>query len=689
MLSYLLKVTLCWAAFYLVYHLLLRRETFFRLNRWYLLGTTLLGLLLPALELNWQAAEAPEAVYYLQPITIGMEQLETVIVTSSMQEQTFDFWALLSWIYWGGAGVALARFGYGLFQIFRLYLEAEKAPGNGYRFVMTQPPHVPFSFFKNLFWSKKFEVSEADRQSIIRHEEAHIFQKHSLDVMLLELAGVFLWCSPFIYLYKNAMKTTHEYLADAYVTQGFSKKQYGRLLLRQSQSGMQIAISNSLFSSQLKKRIVMMTKNKSSQWASLRYLAAMPVMALLFLAFSSIENEKAPLPEPAFTSQTANTPGKIHPVVKNAVEKNDSEPAKSSIDTVPDTEVFKVVEEMPRFPGCEELNDAAERKKCAQVKMLEFINSHIKYPYEAKENDIQGMVVVRFIIEKDGSISGTEIVRSLEGGCDEEVLKAVGKMPRWVPGKQQGRTVRTEFLLPVKFKMDDQAPQSENNDQKQGNPPPPGEVFKVVEVMPVFSGCEDAENPAACSKEKLVQFIIENLKYPEAAKKAGVEGTAIVKFVVGEDGAVMDAKVVKGFSAVCEEEALRVVNALPAWAPGTQNGKAVAVEMALPFKFALPKKKGESSVHSTARLEVFDVYPNPSGENGFFVKYKTEPGQLTIRLTDASGKFLSETPVSNYDGTEQTAHMTGIFEKKAAKSNVIVSLYLDGKHLESTTVVMQ
>ncbi len=289
MLSYILKVTLCWGVFYLLYHLLLRRETFFRLNRWYLLGTALLSLVLPYLHLQFfaQAPAAAPVVNYLQPITIGVEQLETIIISASNEAVGFDYWKLLAWIYAGGLALALGRFGYGLSKIFKLYRAGEREAQGNYRYIATPIPHVPFSFFKNLFWSKEFQVSEEDRRNILRHEEAHIFQMHSVDVILLELLGIVFWCSPLIYLYKKAMKTTHEYLADDQVLRNASRKRYSRQLLRQFQPMPQIAISNSLFSSQLKERIVMMTKTKSSKSATMKYLAALPILVLLVLVFSS------------------------------------------------------------------------------------------------------------------------------------------------------------------------------------------------------------------------------------------------------------------------------------------------------------------------------------------------------------------------------------------------------------------
>ena len=111
-----------------------------------------------------------------------------------------------------------------------------------------------------------------------------------------------------------------------------------------------------------------------------------------------------------------------------------------------------IAEVMPRFPGCEDLGlDREERKACAEKKLLEYIYSHIEYPRLALENDISGMVVVQFVVEKDGSITGAEVMREIGGGCGREVLRVVDSMPKWIPGSQQGRKVRVMFRLPVRF----------------------------------------------------------------------------------------------------------------------------------------------------------------------------------------------------------------------------------------------
>jgi protein TonB len=117
-------------------------------------------------------------------------------------------------------------------------------------------------------------------------------------------------------------------------------------------------------------------------------------------------------------------------------------------------EIFKVVEDQPAFPGCEGISDKAAKKKCADEKMLQFIYGNIKYPAIARENGVEGMVVVKFVVEKDGSITQAEVVRDIGAGCGAEALKVVNMMPKWEPGKQRGRAVRVQFNLPVKFKLE-------------------------------------------------------------------------------------------------------------------------------------------------------------------------------------------------------------------------------------------
>lgn len=120
----------------------------------------------------------------------------------------------------------------------------------------------------------------------------------------------------------------------------------------------------------------------------------------------------------------------------------------------PENEVFLVVEEMPRFPGCEEFSDERVHKKCYMDKMVKFIYGNLMYPIAAKENGIEGTVVIRFIVMEDGSIENAEITRDLGYGMGEEGLRIVESMPSWIPGRQRGNLVKVYFNLPIKFRLE-------------------------------------------------------------------------------------------------------------------------------------------------------------------------------------------------------------------------------------------
>lgn len=122
-----------------------------------------------------------------------------------------------------------------------------------------------------------------------------------------------------------------------------------------------------------------------------------------------------------------------------------------------DGPTYKVVEQMPRFPGCEDLTGEQERKTCAQQELLKYIYKNLRYPEEMQQNGIEGTVVVTFVIDVDGSTTDARVVRDIGAGCGEEALRVVNEMTTkglyWTPGMQRGKPVRVQFNLPIKFKL--------------------------------------------------------------------------------------------------------------------------------------------------------------------------------------------------------------------------------------------
>lgn len=119
-------------------------------------------------------------------------------------------------------------------------------------------------------------------------------------------------------------------------------------------------------------------------------------------------------------------------------------------------EIFQVVEDMPRFPGCENEGSKAEKQQCAQKKMLEYIYKEIEYPALARENGVEGTCVISFVVDSKGKVKDSKVLRDIGAGCGQEALRVVEKMAKektWVPGKQRGRSVSVQFNLPVKFRL--------------------------------------------------------------------------------------------------------------------------------------------------------------------------------------------------------------------------------------------
>lgn len=224
---------------------------------------------------------------------------------------------------------------------------------------------------------------------------------------------------------------------------------------------------------------------------------------------------------------------------------------------------FVVAEEQPQYKGGEQAR-------------IRYLANNIEYPAEAREKGIQGRVFVNFIVEKDGSISNVRILRGIGGGCDEEALKAIENMPKWVPGKNDGKPVRTEFNMPIRFTLDSGKPaKPEKPDEVSDN----SEAYVMVDERPEFKGGMEAR----------AEYMRQHLDYPEDAKEKGLEGTVYVQFVVEKDGSISGLRLLRGFYESCDQEALETIRNMADWEPGMKDGEAVRTQVNLPIKFALDK----------------------------------------------------------------------------------------------------
>jgi len=621
MISYILEVTICWAGFYGLYALLLRKTTFFNANRLYLLGTLLLGLLVPLLELPTPASEgdAPPVVYYLQPITVGVEQLEAT-VTASAGRNGFGYYALLKGLYWTGVLIAAGRLVYGLRQINRLYRRGRKERQPNYTLVRTNEPHLPFSFFGFLFWSDRLELAGEDYHTVLRHEQAHINGGHSLDVLLTELLCIFLWCSPLLYFYRRSLRTVHEYLADSVVLQTTRRKKYGHLLLRQSQSGMQIALANHFLQSQLKQRIIMMTRHQSARSALLRYTLAIPLLVLFLLAFANRDLIGQTLLE-------------IHRP-DGTIERHTLQDTESADDYVKAEQIAQV--DVRKDEDLQKIIVTLKRASDTNFKPAE--GEQAALPSSAYPAAVSGPIQLE-IYRPDGTVDKRLIDDPSE--VDDLLPENIARID--VRKNQEG-TVAHRILVYLKGAKKAQVTAEENTVGLQ-----------AVDEMPRFPGCEELEDTAArqqCAYQRLIEFVYRDLRYPEATKAQGLEGTVIASFVVFADGQVGDIEIVRDIGGGSGEEVQRVLRSMPAWIPGEQDGKKVAVELKLPVAFKMKKEMDQTAVQApdrSLRLEQFSAAPNPASDQ-LQLRFRAEAAPTQVRVSDLSGREILRLELDDFDG---------------------------------------
>lgn len=705
--NYLLKVAICWLVFYVLYRLVLEKTTFFRLNRAYLLITLLLGLVVPLVRISMGAPPDPSmGSNWLPEVVVQANTLVNqpyTLPTVTIQVPSSADWNVWPWIYWGGVGYCLLRFLIGLIQLQFIYRRGQKQRMGKYTLVYSEEVKAPFSFMHCLFWPAELEDQDLEREYMLRHEETHIQQYHTLDVLFSEVIKAICWFNPLAYRYSQALRDVHEYLADAAVLQTANRKQYGHLLIRQSLSGPSIALVNHFSTSQLKKRIHMMMRKKTQGRAQMRYALTLPLIVGLGFLFAQFRLEaqtptteatKLPPPPPAMVPSVVvekqvkgqkihsnipyevvidTTPKFKEVVVEGFRLKTDQEVKEVVVDgyarpftigkdvvvtgyptpnvakellvvgypaqnAAPDP-VFKVVEKMPVYPG-------------GMDGMLKFLSQNVRYPETAKKENIQGTVVVQFVIAKDGSIKDPHVVKGIGGGANEEAVRVVNLMPKWEPGTQKDQAVNVQFNLPIRFKLEGadntleevkvEGKQLMVEDQPlkiqsgQGR-----DVFKVVEKMPSFTG----------GQGELLKYLATNINYPAVAKENGVEGMVVVQYIIEKDGSISNVQVVKGIGAGCDEEAVRVVKAMPNWQPGFQRGQAVPVQFNLPIKFKLDEKKTSSAPSSGAALKVQDFKATPNPSKGLFqLSFRADQKDTNIEVYNMAGQRVYNQALNNFDG---------------------------------------
>ena len=460
---YILKSSVCLAAFYLFYRLLLSRETFHRFNRVALLSILLLSCLLPLVEVTVEKqTEVHQTMMTLEQWLMLADMMNTAEAMDLQAEEVTVTWiqvALL--VYLAGILFFALRNGYSLLKLGGLLKSGRKEnlskyTGDGEKVTLIVHEHdiAPFSWMKYIVISKK-DLDENGREILI-HELAHIQNRHSWDLLVADICIFFQWFNPASWLLKQELQNIHEYEADETVIEkGVDAKQYQLLLIKKAVGTRLYSMANSFNHSKLKKRITMMLKEKSNPWAKLKYLYMLPVAAIAVTAFArpEISETAEEISAVKVNDLTAIVEAKVTKTIEEAVQvstvlKDTAKPVEVKYipaevgDKLQGSPVFEMVEQMPEFPGG------------GMSAALEYIQKNMQYPESAKENGTQGRVTVQFVIDKAGNVTEPKVLRPVDKELDAEAIRLVKSMPKWKPGMQKGQAVAVKFTMPVLFRLE-------------------------------------------------------------------------------------------------------------------------------------------------------------------------------------------------------------------------------------------
>jgi len=430
---YLLKSAGALTAIYTVYYLFLRKDTFFTINRFYLLGTFIFSALIPLIPLQNSVNDAVSSIIIaLGPVSVSPKEIPA---SSSAGLNLIE---ILTVIYLTGAAIFLIRILVQVFNIMNLIRRSDIKMLTVLRMVNTEKGFSPFSFFNYVFVNRRM-INEDDLKGIIAHEYVHARQRHSLDLLLSEAACVVQWFNPVVWMAQKDLRNIHEYLADeGAIRSGVPREGYRELIFNEALGGRINSLTNNFNVSPLKNRILMMTKPRSSDLAKGKIAISLPVIFTVMLLFAGnttgINSYGQNNQTPVYNQYEAQAGTVLLTPPRHQAPPQDNQTRTSDKQN-------QKLDKQPEYPGGYEA-------------LFTFIRENVKYPEEAKTKNTVGKVLVNFIVKADGSVDQVKVTRRIGSGCDQEAVRVVKLMPKWKPGEYQGKPVDVGMVVPIKFALD-------------------------------------------------------------------------------------------------------------------------------------------------------------------------------------------------------------------------------------------
>lgn len=402
MISYLVEFALLHLLFYGIYKVLLARETQLGFLRFFLIGSTLISLILPLIEIPTQA-DLPD---------LGLEAIMLPTISTVQQDQPTNFpWYLI--LIGVVSFIFIFKLSMTLVQIFGWYKQSEKDSFENLKIRKVAGLQNSFTFFHWIFIDPTNFENPGD---IVRHEHGHVKKLHSLDLLFFYILTVCFWWLPSIWLMIKELRIVHEFEADEYALR-INDKTYTKTLVHCTLKAHGMNLASSFDDAPIFKRLNFMKKMKKkiSIWKMASIAALVIVSGIMFACEESADQDS--LVEGSSEIQT----DQLGIVNTDGIALSEfGEPAS--------------------FPGGLEAYGS-------------FLSENLKYPKQARKMGIEGRVFVQFIVETDGSISNVEVVKGIGAGCDDEAVRVIKEFPKWNPAKKDGKLVQQKFIQNILFKL--------------------------------------------------------------------------------------------------------------------------------------------------------------------------------------------------------------------------------------------
>ncbi|MGN6533594.1 MAG: energy transducer TonB [Ginsengibacter sp.] len=630
---YLLKVTICSGILSGYYFLALRNKVFHRWNRFYLLAAVAISLLAPIIKIDilQNNEDKGTVVQMLQTISYGDQAVIEYSKNTGFQLSTEN---LAEAAYLLISIILLTMFFASLFKIKSLRKKFPSTRIKDVRFINTNANGTPFSFFKSIFWNDAIDLHSRSGQQIFNHEIAHIKEKHSHDKMFMNAVLIFLWINPFFWLMRKELYMIHEFIADKEALEDGDINAFAEMILQTVYPGQNFSGTNNFFYSPLKRRIMMLTKNKNPKVNYVSRLLVLPLATIVFFAFTlkiypsdqidAHDSKIITAVMDAGNRGVDNDPLANLLNEKNIALLNKLTSSTDKRDTIPRISSASKIKPLYLLNGTSITGKESQKippENIESITVLKGDSAILQYGKKGKNGVIE--IVTK---DKNSSVAIVNSGKNRPSGIADNALVIIdgkeirnGEIKNIDPNKIESISVLKGESAALKY----------------GTKGKNGVVeihLKPFDVKPITGIQKDTIPDKVFTKTEIPASFpggqAEWIKYITGKIKASIDtftnadyGTCVVRFIVNTDGTVSDVQATTMKGTRFAQISVNAIKKGPRWIPASQNGHAVAAYRLQPVTLTNPEKPNTSEKSTTGnssedQRKIFIKLEQPAGFPG-------------------------------------------------------------------------